>query len=517
MTGSGHFLSVNDSFVAAREDCSETYVLKEFVIIYVERIIQVLVGFVITYLIVNYFNANDYGVYKYVLSLSAMFVLLVLLGFNATNVRYIPAFLLHNDYAKINYQVLLFTVIQFVLVVATLSVLYYLINSELIDISDGIATSYLFLFFVFNYLKAYFGESLLVAFSKRLLLTYIRIFLYFVQLSLICFAVVEESNIQEFVFYLMIISGVEFFLLGLGALSVYVKQLPDATVEKFDLKNQFSYSFNNYGFSWVNFLRDNAATVIVVSYLYSYTEVAYYSVALIIPNIVRSFSPSKVFSGLVMPEFVKRYSLSGDEAVVFDGLGFLSKINLLFLVPAILYSCFLYTFIVESFFGLDYAVNSFSLSLFLFINILFLSYLDINLLAANIFERSNLVLNINLLSVSNILLLFLLSDVGRESIGFSNLASTFLTVIGFWFVFGRIYKRKINFNFFEKNVLVFFGGLLAISAVLYSVSLYLYMFLFPVVALFGVFFMTRTSFFQEFERDFIRGRFALYARVEGLL
>ena len=257
----------------------------------------------------------------------------------------------------------------------------------------------------------------------------------------------------------------------------------------------------------VNFLRDNAATIIVVTYLFDYHEVAYYSIALILPNILRGFSPSKVFSGLIMPEFVKKYKINNDKQVVFDGLNFMSKLNLIFLIPAIIYSIFMYQFVIESFFSFEYSKNTFHLSMFLFINVLFLSYLDLNILASNILEKSNLVFKLKLFSISNIVLLVALSEIGRLSIGIANLVSTFLTVIAFWIVLKKHFNNRINFYFIRKEILIYTLVLLATSILLYRINIYIYMIIFLIFSIIVIYYIIKSDFISNEEKVFLKNKF----------
>jgi len=293
----------------------------------------------------------------------------------------------------------------------------------------------------------------------------------------------------------------------IGLASIYKNMVPTNKIKKFKIAKQLTYSFHNYGFMVVNFLRDNAATIIVVTYLFDYHEVAYYSIALILPNILRGFSPSKVFSGLIMPEFVKKYKINNDKQVVFDGLNFMSKLNLIFLIPAIIYSIFMYQFVIESFFSFEYSKNTFHLSMFLFINVLFLSYLDLNILASNILEKSNLVFKLNLFSISNIVLLVALSEIGRLSIGIANLVSTFLTVIAFWIVLKKHFNNRINFYFIRKEILIYTLVLLATSILLYRINIYIYMIIFLIFSIIVIYYIIKSDFISNEEKVFLKNKF----------
>jgi O-antigen/teichoic acid export membrane protein len=487
--------------------------LKEAFIIYFERIVNVFTGFLLSYLVINYFSQNDYGIYKYVMSLGSLFIVFAMLGFNLANIRFIPEYILHKEYKKINYQIFYFAVIQIAFIIVSLITVYILYINKILQIDNQIDIRYLYVIFIGYYIKSYFAESLLVAFSKRIILTYLRIILYFIQVIIIYYAIYNNVNIKDFIYYVMLFSIIEAFVLTLGIISVYKKLIPSFTFNKFNLNKQYNYSFNNYGFIIVNFLRDNAATIVVVSYLFNYTEVAYYSVALIIPNIVRGFSPSKVFSGLIMPEFVKKYKQNGEEQEIFDGLNFMGKINIIFLIPAVIYSIFMYQFVISTFFSMDYAINSFHLSIFLFLNIVLMSYLDLNLLASNILEKSDLVFKLNLFSISNIVLLLILSELGRISIGIANLLSTFFTVFAFWIVLQKYFQNRINFYFLNKEIIIYFIVLLAFSFGLYLFNIYVYMIVFLIVSMIAILYIIKSNFINTQERKFLQSK--LPQKIKG--
>jgi O-antigen/teichoic acid export membrane protein len=480
--------------------------LKEVLIIYTERIISVFIGFLISFLIINYFSPYYYGIYKYVISIASMFVIFLMFGFNGANVRYIPEYLVNKEYEKISFQISLFFIIQIVAISISSLAIYYLLFHNIIKLDEEISEEYVFILFFMYYLKSYFAESLLVAFSKRIILTSLRIVLYFLQLAIVYYALSLNVNINDFIYYIVTFSIIETLILIISLLSVYKNMVPTNKIKKFKIAKQLTYSFHNYGFMVVNFLRDNAATIIVVTYLFDYHEVAYYSIALILPNILRGFSPSKVFNGLIMPEFVKNYKINNDKQVVFEGLNFMSKLNLIFLIPAIIYSIFMYQVVIENFFSFEYAANTFYLSMFLFLNILLLSYLDLNILASNILEKSNLVFNLNLFSISNIVLLIALSDIGRLSIGIASLVSTFLTVLAFWIILKKHFNNRINFYFLNKHILIYFIFLLGASFGLFYVDIYIYMVGFFIVTIVSMKYLMKTDFIEIKERDFLKSK-----------
>ncbi|WP_210397609.1 hypothetical protein [Motiliproteus sediminis] len=490
--------------------------MKEISVIYIERILQVSVGFFITYMVVNYFDPSDYGVYKYVVSLGSMFLILVLLGFNFANIRYIPEYLLRKEFGKIFFQVGLFAIIQCVLIVVVMAVVYTLHKNEIIGFDKRISIIMLSVLCLLYYIKSYFCESLYVALSKRLRLTYFRILLYFIQFAIVYFAIkVNFVDIKEFLIYIVAFSGVEVLVLSFGLLLILRRILPGLSVESFSLKEHFSYATNNYGFSWTNFLRDNAATIVLVSYLFEFTEVAYYSVALIIPNIVRSFSPSKIFSGFLMPEYVKSYARDDDKSVVFDGLNFMGKLNLLFLIPALIYSFLMFHPVIEALFGVEYAKNSIYLGAFLFLNILALSYLDLNLLLANIIKRSDLVLKINMLSVSNVVIIIFLHEMGNISIGIANLSSTILTVFVFWLTVGKIYSDRINFHLFSKEIVSYIVAISIFSLIVFNLSVKLYAVVFILVSPVIAILVIKSKFFNIDERESIKKMFP--SKIKGIV
>jgi O-antigen/teichoic acid export membrane protein len=491
--------------------------MKDLIIIYFERFIHVLFVFFINYFVINYFTQNDYGLYKYIVSIVSAAGIFSLLGFNIANIRYIPEYLENKEYFKIKYQIFIFSVIQLTLICASLLLFYFFLNNDIVVLDENIDVVLLSSLFLLSYVKSYFAESLLVAFSKRVLLTYARIALYFIQFSIIYIAIASKVNIREFIEYIVVFSIIETLLLVFVAFKVYRDKVIDSNLTKFNLTDRYIFSINNYGFSVVNFLRDNAVTIIVVSYLFNYKEVAYYSLALMIPNIVRGFTPSKVFAGFLIPDLVDKFNEKHDKLDVFKWINFMSKIDVIFLIPAIIYSLFLYDLVISNVFNEEYAKETFTTSVALFMNVFFLSLLGLNAILTTITKESNLLFKVNLLSISNIFLLFLLSDFGRVSIGIANLLSTFLVVISFWFVFRKKYNTAINFNFFNKINLLYFVALCVISLALYNINIFLYMILFPFIVIFLWIGMLKTSYFSKLERHFIFTKIITNKKLKYLL
>jgi len=481
--------------------------LKNIIIIYAEKFAQILTGLLISYLVVNYFNTNDYGLYKYVTSLSLMFLVLVMMGFNLANIRYIPEHLLNKQFSKINYQIIFLGMLQIIMVIFLFSIFYALTQSNLVRLDENLSIEYIFLYLILLYLKSYFGESILIAFSKRTLLSSAKVAIYLVQLLIVFYAVSTDVNINEFIFFIAIFSAIEAIILCTLAFKVHNNTIENTKVEAFPLNLTFKYAANNYGFVLSNFLKDNAMTIIVVSYLYGYTEVAYYSVALLIPNTVRAFSPSKVFSGLLLPELVKSHYKQKNEQSIFSQLGLIAKINVIFFIPALIYSIVLYPSVIEFFFGNEYANNSYILSIYLFINVCLLGYLDLNFLAANVLERSDLVFKINLLSVVNILLLILFSNYGVNAIGIANVVSSMLTLSIFGFISQRIFKYRIKSNFFNIYIVIYSILLTTCMYVLSQFNILVFIMVFPVFACICAVKIIKSPFFTTQEYGIIAMKF----------
>ncbi len=489
---------------------------KGLYIIYFESIFRAAVGFVVAYLVINYFSEQDYGIYKFLMSVAATFAIFFPFGLNATAVRYIPEKLVKNQYQEINYLIVVSLAIQLLLVGMSVAFLYYAYEFEFIaEELQKVEFFYFACYVALSFFGIYLGNSLLVAFSKRVLLTYIRLLLFVVQLILIALAIDNQVSLNEFIKYLVYLKAIEslFFIAAISV--VYVRCIPDHRFRRFQMREVVGYSMNNYGFSWVNYLRDNAATIIVVGYLFSFTEVAYYSVALIIPNLVRAFTPSKVFGGFLMPEFVKGYTQDGDRDSVLHGASFLMKLNWIFLLSAIVYSVFLYEFVVGSFFGEQYAEKSYHIALFLFFNIIALAYLDLNIIAANTFKRSDLVFKLNILSISNIVFLFLFSEFGTYGIGLANLLSTLAVIISFHFVFKALYKKGVDLTFDELVKLALFGAsLIIVSIGLVQLSVYVYMICYPVAVLLLLRVLGHSGYFSSDQVELI---LATFPKVDVLL
>ena len=462
--------------------------------------LQVFFGLFTTYILVNNFDASEYGLYKYMLSFSATFILFAMLGFNFSNIRFIPEYLSRGEYGKINGQLLIFSVIHVIVLFISILVMLLLYENGLIKINNQINITCLFLIIIFNFFKYFFSESILCSFSKRLMLTYFRIGIYVIQFGIVMYAVLmRDVNFEKYVFYYTLSAAIEFLILFSGVLFVYPSVVREKCVTNINSKMVYRHAWNNYGFTIVNYLRDNAVTIILVSYLFGFTEVSYYSMALIIPNVIRTFTPSKVFSGFIVPQYVRKYNKTGDDNIIFDGLNLLSKINVIYLVPAIIYSIFMYKTVIGLAFGDIYVENSYVLSLFIFGNVFFLSFFDVNLLLLNIIKRSDLVFKLNLLSAINIFIILTYHEYGQFVIGIGNLTSTFLTVLSFWIVINKIYKKRIEFNFIDIKVFLYVVFLLSISLMLNDINKIIYSIIFLPLSLYAAVLLMKSTFLNDQE------------------
>ena len=475
--------------------------MKEILLIYAERILQVLVGFAVTYLLINNFTPDNYGLYKYVISISSVLTIVILLGFNVANIRFIPEYIMDKKYEVINSQILIFSIVN----LAFLSFIYVVVvlgkKTGAIQWDKPFEIELIFLLSLFYYLKSYLGESLFVAFSKRVSLTSVRLVCNCIQLSMVYYAIVISNvNIHEFFVYILVFAGIEAFLLALGVFSFYFKLVPSRKVNQFGGREVYRYAINNYGFSLVGFLRDSAFSIIIVSYVFRYQEVAFYSVALIIPNIIRTFTPGKVFSGFIMPIYVRKYRELNCEESVFNGLNLISKLNMIFLIPSLVYSVSIYRYLITTFFNANYSNESFYLSVFLFVNVIFQAYLDLCFLSTNIIGRSDLMFKINLLSVSNLVLILLFVGAGTSGIGAANLFSTMLSVMVAGYVIKRIFGMRIKSYILDPHIILYAVFLISFSLLFSSMNIYIYTPMFVLLTFGFIWIIFVSSFFSSSEK-----------------
>jgi len=485
-------------------------------IIYVERLVQLISSILITYWLVNFFSPEDYGVYRIVLSSAALIVLATLLGFNQANIRYIPEYLLQDDIFKVHYQVKTYLIIQIFVFILLSTILIYLNNRSYLELDDRLILSSLLVLALLNLFKSYLGESLHIAFSKRIQLTRIRIFLNIFQLVLI-YTFVNNSNfgITELQLLLVFYAVIEVLALLYGVKIFYPINVSGNNSYPFEIRSTLRYSINNYGFVWVNFLRDNAATSIMTSLIFGFREVALYSIALIIPSIVRNFTPSKVFSGLLMPYYIKENDIVDGDSKLGDGMDLMAKLNVLDLIPACLYSIYMYTWIIERFFGFEYSNPTFFLSIFLFANIAILSYVDVSALKLNLLKRSGMLFTINIASTSNILLLILLSRYGLISIGIANFISTFITVILLYVCKQKIIGRAVITGLYGWHPFLYIISIFIGLHLIYIIFDILFSLVAPIFLFFICRAILRSHYFTKDEKILIKS--IIPRRLKGLI
>ncbi|MGR5557315.1 hypothetical protein ACQKQC_13540 [Vibrio fortis] len=478
--------------------------MKDIVFIYFERIFQTLVGLFVTYLLVNTFSSQDYGLYKYVLSFSSTFVIFCLLGFNFSNIRFIPEYLINKDFLKINYQ--LFFLISINLIVAILAIvsINVLIIYDVFELDGGLSDNILSSILVLNIIKYIVTESIFYAFSKRIELTKIRIFSYLILLLInIVSILIYRVDIYTYLNFYAVFCFIESAILAYFAIRLHAKSVGTFKFKKFKLNTVIEHAKNNYGFTIVNYLRDNALTILLISYVFGYDDVSYYAIALIIPNVIRTFTPSKVFSGFIVPLYVKKYHESNEIKCIFDGVGLISKFNVIYLIPSIIFSLFMYQYVITSAFGVEYYENSWNLSLFLFANIFLMSLFDLNLVALNVLKRSDLVFKINILSVSNVLIIILFNEYGQAVIGLGNLISTLLTITCFWIVTHNVFGYRLSTYILSPKLVTYSIFMLIISYYLIDFGWVVYSIVFLVVAFLMTVLIIRSDFIENEERSVI--------------
>jgi O-antigen/teichoic acid export membrane protein len=473
-------------------------------IIYLERLVQLISSILITYWLVNFFTPEDYGVYRIILSFSALIVMATLLGFNQANIRYIPEYLLKGDISKVNYQVKAYLTIQLFIFILVSIGLIYLNRTSYIQLDDRLILSSLLILALLNFLKSFIGESLHIAFSKRIQLTKIRIFLNIFQIVLMYVFVHDgRFGIVELQSLLVFYAAAEVLALLFGVKIFYPKSKKSIQSHRSEIRSTFRYSINNYGFVWVNFLRDNAATALIVSLIFGFREVALYSIALIIPNIVRNFTPSKVFSGLLMPYYINANNIIEGDSKLGDGMDLIAKLNVLYLIPACLYSIYMYTWIIERYFGYEYSNPTFLLSIFLFVNIAILSYVDVAALKLNLLERSGLLFIINIASISNILFLIVFSNYGLISIGIANFVSTLITVVLLYVCMLKFVGRSVITGLYGWHPILYIAAIFFSLHLIYSFFGVFVALVAPPIILFICRALLRSEFFTKDEKNLI--------------
>lgn len=380
-----------------------------------------------------------------------------------------------------------------------------LLEDKIINLPPKIDELLLFALCFLAFIKCYLGESLHIAFSRRGRLTKIRIVLYIIHLLVIGYAVLfRKVTIVELQNYLLMYAFVEVILLLSSISQVHKAQVGTKEIIKTNLSETYAYAAYNYGYSWSNFARDNAATVLIVAYLFTFNEVAYYSVALLIPNMVRGFTPSKVFAGFLMPSFVKKYTKYDDPSQIFTGLNFIGKLNILYLVPAVVFCIFNYDFFIEWFFDQQYLNQTSSIVIFFFMNITILAFIDLFVLSANVFNKANLVFKVNLASISNIFLLFILQEFGIVSIGISNFLSTLLTVFIFWHTTKKNWQSTIRIYLLDYRVFIYASSLSLMFFILNFLPSVIYLVLTFLIAVLSMYMFVNTSFFSSADKDLLK-------------
>ena len=383
-----------------------------------------------TYLLVNYFAPGDFGAYKLVASLSAAFVVVLMCGLNIANVRYFPEYLSNQNY--IARQLYVFAILQIGIWLAFIIFVDIVDFDSYFNLDERVSIWMVVVLTLFAYLKAYFGESLHVAFQRRTRLTQIRLLLYIIQLSSVAwFVLYVTGDVVDFVKLIVLLAALEFLILGTSSAQIIFKAPSDQSINSSggpNWREVFHFSIGQYGFSVVNFLRDQAFSIILLATLFSIAEVGFYAVALIVPTLVKNFTPSKVFGGLLIPALVGQWSAEKPSSDFHSALRFLNKINLVILVPSIMLCVALLEDIITVAFGEEYTSQTFLIAVPLLLTVIVYGLIDIYVIDLTVQKRSKILFYTNLSSVAHLFFVYAFSDFGVVVAGISTLVSGFITV-----------------------------------------------------------------------------------------
>jgi O-antigen/teichoic acid export membrane protein len=424
---------------------------KGTVVVYIEQIVNAVCSFFISILLARYFSTTDYGLWKLFASVTILFTFTSSFGIEVSLIRYIPEFLIKKQFAWIN-KLISYSVTVRILVLLILFIAVYT-NRATLDTS--FKTGVLFQDLIvptFGYLTIYhintiIGRSILTAYGLRYLLGYIKIATKILSLAGIYLITDMKLGFKEVLQLLLLIQTIELliFLLISGKkikYNVFEKSFLDKTV--FPSRRILAFSLPNYFFLSGQVFRDYTVDNFVISHYLTLEDVAFYGVAIAFPTYFRNFSPGRMLHGVLLPEFVKNYTLDPSKEKLQFGFSFLQKINIVILWPAYLVFILLAGEIITFVYGENYVYSVFPAQLLLIFSIV-QTLSDPFYLICNTIEKSNIVFQTTIWGLINLLgNLVLVPKYGIEGAAIATGVTSVFIYIHFYYALKLIGKFNLT-------------------------------------------------------------------------
>lgn len=299
----------------------EENIAKGSFVVYLERAVVLALSFVTSVLLARNLSETDYGVYRLAISLLTICTYLVGFGLESVVHRYVPEFLATEKERFAGLTIVL-AVGARALSIGVLLIAMFALRG---DLSATFGTGPLFEvqflsvagFLLFRLIGSALGKAILTAFGDRHVAGYITIAGHSILTVLLAAAVLLGNGLGHVLLALSLAAGFEFVLFSLSIsprvlMATRKRQSQEAQtgtrIGSIPLRRMFSFGLYNFLWQGGQVFREYAVDSYVIALFLDPASVAVYGIAIVIPQLMRSFSPGRMLSGVLMPAFVSRYT-----------------------------------------------------------------------------------------------------------------------------------------------------------------------------------------------------------------
>lgn len=428
-------------------------IAKGSLVVYLERVVVLALSFLTSVLLARFLTENDFGLYRLVISLLTICTYIVGLGIEAIIQRYVPEFLARSEDRLAGLSILLVASFR-TLAVLLMLVGFFAFRSELGNAfnAETLFDQY-FLpvagILTFRLIGSALGKAVLTAYGDRYLAGYVTMAGHTVLTSSLAAAVLFGNGLRPLMLALSVTAGFESLLFLAVVLPRLVRaiRLPGTkgdgealAVAGLPLKRMISFGI--YNFLWLGgqVFREYSVDSYVIAAFADPSAVALYGIAAVIPQLMRSFSPGRMLSGVLMPSFVSRYTREEGREGTRRHFILLQKVNVSVYVPMMVFFAVLADRLLPLVYGEGYS-RSVNTALILIVLSLAQSVADPYYLISQVIEKPQYVFYSSVWGVVNLgLAVLLVPRFGIEGAAVATGTSSVL-VLAYFLV---IYRMKVG-------------------------------------------------------------------------
>lgn len=198
----------------------------------------------------------------------------------------------------------------------------------------------------------------------------------------------------------------------------------------------------NAPWQWMQVFREIAVDSLIIAAMLGPSAVAYYAIAAVIPQLLRSVSPTKRFIGILIPKIVRKATVSGDTESLKFAFDFLTKINLSIFAPLALLILLNLDWLIVLMYGEAYGASHIAAAL-LMCSLMITIAADPYYLVCDVLDLPDIMFRSGLLGTLNLALdIVLVKSIGIEGAAIATLIVSVALLVYFHIALARRYGNR---------------------------------------------------------------------------